>query len=174
MLSLSVACIGYIILLTVYSVPVLVFATCLVTAGLYPSVILLATWLGINTADFTKRGTIWAMAEIFGTVFRHPGHPCLYESSTFRQGPFDSAGVSAFRHHLCHHAYGIYEISEQAQRGRSATISVPRRTTSTYGAELGRGRRRSPGISLHPLSLPRLRASIWKVPYSLPLALSQG
>jgi tellurite resistance protein TehA-like permease len=69
MLTLSVACVGYIILLTAYSVPVLVFATCLITAGLYPSVILLTTWLGVNTGGFTKRGTTWAMAEIFGQSF---------------------------------------------------------------------------------------------------------
>ena len=68
-LTLSVVSIGYIILLTVYSVPVLVFATCLITSGLYPSVILLTSWLGINTAGFTKRGTTWAMAEIFGQCF---------------------------------------------------------------------------------------------------------
>ncbi|KAJ9604883.1 hypothetical protein H2200_010998 [Cladophialophora chaetospira] len=67
--TLSVACVGYVILLTVYSIPVLVFATCLITAGLYPSVILLTSWLGVNTAGFTKRGTAWAMAEIFGQCF---------------------------------------------------------------------------------------------------------
>ncbi|KIY00304.1 uncharacterized protein Z520_03989 [Fonsecaea multimorphosa CBS 102226] len=67
--TLSVSVIGYIILLSVRSVPVLVFATCLITAGLYPSVILLTSWLGINTCGFTKRGTTWAMAEVFGQCF---------------------------------------------------------------------------------------------------------
>jgi hypothetical protein len=43
-----------------------VFATCLVTSGLYPSVILQITWLNINTGGFTKRGLTWAAAEMAG------------------------------------------------------------------------------------------------------------
>ena len=67
--SMSFSCIGYIILLTNASVRVKVFATCLVTSGLYPSVILIVAWLASNTAGFTKRGTTWAMAEISGQSF---------------------------------------------------------------------------------------------------------
>lgn len=50
MLCLSVSCLGFILLMAVESVPVKIFATCLVTSGLYPAVILIAVWLGINTA----------------------------------------------------------------------------------------------------------------------------
>ena len=64
-----ISIVGYIILLTASSVPVKVFATCLVTAGLYPAVVLEVSWLGINTGGFTKRGTTWAMAEVFGQSF---------------------------------------------------------------------------------------------------------
>lgn len=64
--TISSAIIGFIIILTDVSNPVKIFATCLITSGLYPSVILLVTWLSINTAGFTKRGTTWAMAEIGG------------------------------------------------------------------------------------------------------------
>ena len=85
-LTLSVACVGYIILLTVYSVPVLVFATCLITAGLYPSVILLTTWLGVNIAGFTKRGTTWAMAEIFGQSFSIMGTHIYTKPPRFVKG----------------------------------------------------------------------------------------
>ena len=67
--SLCVSCIGYIILLTNVSVHVKVFATCLVTSGLYPSVVLVATWVAMNTGGFTKRGTTWALAEISGQSF---------------------------------------------------------------------------------------------------------
>ena len=67
--SLCVACIGYIILLTNVSIHVKVFATCLVTSGLYPSVVLVATWVSMNTGGFTKRGTTWALAEISGQSF---------------------------------------------------------------------------------------------------------
>lgn len=64
--SISSAIVGYSILLTDVSGAVKIFATCLITGGLYPSVTLLVTWLAVNTAGFTKRGTTWAMAEIGG------------------------------------------------------------------------------------------------------------
>ena len=67
--TLCTSCIGYIILLSIpnsSSAVAKIIATCLITSGLYPSVVLAATWLGINTAGFTKRGTTWAMAEIVG------------------------------------------------------------------------------------------------------------
>jgi len=67
--SLSVACLGYIIILTNVSIQVKVFATCLVTSGLYPSVVLVAIWVGMNTGGFMKRAATWALAEILGQSF---------------------------------------------------------------------------------------------------------
>jgi hypothetical protein len=67
--TLLVACLGYVILLTNTSVHVKVFATCLVTSGLYPSVVLTAAWVGMNNGGFTKRATTWAIAEISGQCF---------------------------------------------------------------------------------------------------------
>ena len=61
---LAVVCLGYIILIAVESVHVKIFATCLVASGVYPSVILLVSWLGINTGGYTKRATTWAGCEI--------------------------------------------------------------------------------------------------------------
>ncbi|KAH8805236.1 retrograde regulation protein 2 [Xylogone sp. PMI_703] len=66
---LVLSSIGYIMLLTVSHPATKIVATCFITSGLYPAVVLLATWLGINTGGFTKRGTTWAMAEIFGQCF---------------------------------------------------------------------------------------------------------
>jgi hypothetical protein len=66
---LMLASIGYIMLLTVSSTTVKMVAACFVASGLYPSVVLLVSWLGINTGGFTKRGTTWAMAEVFGQSF---------------------------------------------------------------------------------------------------------
>ena len=62
---LSTSIIGYIILIVVENVKVKIFGTCLITTGLYPSVILLVAWLSINTGGYTKRATIWAGCEIF-------------------------------------------------------------------------------------------------------------
>ena len=56
---LTCTCLGYIILIAVESVHVKIFATCLVASGIYPSVILLASWLGINTGGYTKRARTW-------------------------------------------------------------------------------------------------------------------
>ncbi|KIX04968.1 uncharacterized protein Z518_05840 [Rhinocladiella mackenziei CBS 650.93] len=66
---LSVVSVGYILLMAVSSTGVKIFAACLITSGLYPSVIFLVTWLGVNTGGFTKRGTTWALAEVFGQCF---------------------------------------------------------------------------------------------------------
>ncbi|KAH0843473.1 hypothetical protein FOPE_08711 [Fonsecaea pedrosoi] len=94
--TLSVSCVGYIILLSVRSVPVLIFATCLITAGLYPSVILLTSWLGINTCGFTKRGTTWAMAEVFGQCFSIMGTHVYDHPPRFVKGHSIVLGMLAF------------------------------------------------------------------------------
>ena len=63
------SCIVHTILLSIpdsSSTVAKILTTCLITSGLCPSVVLAATWLGINTAGFTKHGTAWAMAEIVG------------------------------------------------------------------------------------------------------------
>lgn len=39
-------------------------ATYLVVGGAYPTVGLIVTWIGINTAGFSKRVAIWSVAEI--------------------------------------------------------------------------------------------------------------
>ncbi|KAK5044952.1 hypothetical protein LTR84_010324 [Exophiala bonariae] len=67
--TLSTVAVGYILLMSVSSTNVKIFAACLITSGLYPSVIFLITWLGVNTGGFTKRGTTWAVAEVFGQCF---------------------------------------------------------------------------------------------------------
>lgn len=95
-LCLSTSAVGYIILLSVTNVPVLIFATCLITSGLYPSVILTTTWLGINTAGFTKRGTTWAMAEIFGQCFSIMGTHVYDGPPRFTKGHSIVLGFLAF------------------------------------------------------------------------------
>ena len=70
---LAVVCVGYIILIAVESVHVKIFATCLVASGVYPSVILLVAWLGINTGGYTKRATTWAGCEILAQVLSIAG-----------------------------------------------------------------------------------------------------
>lgn len=81
LVCLLLSAIGYIMLLTVSSTAVKMVAACFITSGLYPSVVLIATWLGINTGGFTKRGTTWAMAEIFGQCFSIMG------SNVYTDGP---------------------------------------------------------------------------------------
>ncbi|KAF3923993.1 hypothetical protein ABW21_db0203285 [Orbilia brochopaga] len=67
--SLGLACLGYILLLTVGPTAGKMVAVCFITSGLYSCIVLTVTWLGINTAGFTKRGTTWGIAEIFPQVF---------------------------------------------------------------------------------------------------------
>lgn len=61
---LSITLIGYVLLVTLTSVSARMVATCLVVGGAYPTVVLIVTWIGINTAGFTKRATTWSIAEI--------------------------------------------------------------------------------------------------------------
>ncbi|KFZ15697.1 hypothetical protein V502_05440 [Pseudogymnoascus sp. VKM F-4520 (FW-2644)] len=67
--SFDIGCIGFILLLTVHYKPVDIFATCLITASCYTCILLVPVWLNINTVGFTKRGTTWALAEIFGLIW---------------------------------------------------------------------------------------------------------
>ncbi|KFY91883.1 hypothetical protein V500_04415 [Pseudogymnoascus sp. VKM F-4518 (FW-2643)] len=67
--SFIVGCIGFILLLAVHNKPVDIFATCLITASCYTCILLVPVWLNINTVGFTKRGTTWALAEIFGLTW---------------------------------------------------------------------------------------------------------
>ncbi|KIW71768.1 hypothetical protein PV04_00005 [Phialophora macrospora] len=69
MFGFAVNVIGYAMLLGVKSTAAKVVATCFITSGMYPAVVLFLTWLAINTGGFTKRATTWAMAEIFGQLF---------------------------------------------------------------------------------------------------------
>ncbi|KAL7901868.1 MFS general substrate transporter [Trichoderma sp. SZMC 28014] len=67
--TLALSCIGYIVLLNNVSKAGKIVAACIITSGLYPSVVILQAWLTGNMAGFTKRATSWAMAEIFSQVF---------------------------------------------------------------------------------------------------------
>lgn len=53
-LAQSVACIGYIILLTDAPTSAKMVATCLVASGIYTGVVLVVTWLGINTGGVSN------------------------------------------------------------------------------------------------------------------------
>jgi hypothetical protein len=69
MFGFAVNAIGYAMLLGVKSTAAKVVATCFITSGMYPAVVLFLTWLAINTGGFTKRATTWAIAEVFGQLF---------------------------------------------------------------------------------------------------------
>ncbi len=79
---LATASLGYILLLTVSSTGAKIFATCCVVGGVYPGVVLATVWLGINTAGFTKRGTVWSMAEMVAQAFSIMGTNVYKSSST--------------------------------------------------------------------------------------------
>ena len=64
-----VCCVGYIILLSTTNSVVSIIAACLITSGCYSAIILLPTWIAINTAGFTKRGATWAFSETAGLCF---------------------------------------------------------------------------------------------------------
>ncbi|KAK4893997.1 hypothetical protein LTR27_007803 [Elasticomyces elasticus] len=67
--TIGMACVGYIVLLCDISAAGKIAAASLCVTGLYPSVILLQTWVLTNVGGFTKRATTWAIAEVFGACF---------------------------------------------------------------------------------------------------------
>jgi hypothetical protein len=77
---LSTSVIGYILLMSTTNTVALVAATCFVTSGLYPSIMICASWISLNHGGFSKRATALAFAQIVGQclsiigtqVYRHP------------------------------------------------------------------------------------------------------
>lgn len=67
--TLTAAIIGYIILISVTENTVKIFGTCLIACGAYPSVTLFVVWMSNNSGGYTKRATIWALAEICAQAF---------------------------------------------------------------------------------------------------------
>ncbi|KAH8812389.1 major facilitator superfamily domain-containing protein [Xylogone sp. PMI_703] len=60
---------GYIILLSVHNYHVKMFATCLITMGVFPAVTLQGAWVNINTGGFTKRATTYGTTEVIAQCF---------------------------------------------------------------------------------------------------------
>lgn len=83
---MTVSLIGYIILITVKSVPVKVFAACLVVSGSYPSVTLIVIWLGINSAGFSKRSATWSIAEVCANALAIMGSHVYIDPPKFIEG----------------------------------------------------------------------------------------
>lgn len=69
LLGFSVSAIGYIMLLTVKPTAAKMVAACFITSGMYPATVLMTAWLGINTCGFTKRASVWSLAEVSGQLF---------------------------------------------------------------------------------------------------------
>ncbi|KAK4497119.1 hypothetical protein PRZ48_011569 [Zasmidium cellare] len=65
----AMCAVGYVVLLTEYSAAAGMVATCLITSGTYPCIVLGVAWLGINNAGFTKRAATWALSEVFAQAF---------------------------------------------------------------------------------------------------------
>jgi hypothetical protein len=61
-------------------------ATCLVVSGAYPTVVLIVTWIGINTAGFTKRAATWSIAEIFSNSFAIMGSHIYTDGPRYIKG----------------------------------------------------------------------------------------
>lgn len=65
LLCLTIAVIGFVVLLCDVHRNVLIVGCCLVAAGSYPAIVLAANWLLVNHAGYTKRSTAWTVAQIF-------------------------------------------------------------------------------------------------------------
>jgi MFS family permease len=69
LICLTVAVIGYIILITCTRRAVLVLGTCFAAGGTYPTTVLSATWVTTNHLGYTKRSTAWAVAQGSAQIF---------------------------------------------------------------------------------------------------------
>ncbi|OAA60323.1 Major facilitator superfamily domain, general substrate transporter [Niveomyces insectorum RCEF 264] len=60
---------GYVILMAVHDHRVKLFATCLITMGVFPGVTLQGAWVNINVGGYTKRATTYGTTEIIAQCF---------------------------------------------------------------------------------------------------------
>jgi MFS family permease len=65
-ICLSTTMIGYILLMTNTNKVALIAGTCFVTSGLYPGIMICASWITINHGGYSKRATAFAFAQIVG------------------------------------------------------------------------------------------------------------
>jgi cyanate permease len=66
LICLSTTMIGYILLMSTTNTVALVAGTCFVTSGLYPAIMICASWITINHGGYSKRATAFGFAQIVG------------------------------------------------------------------------------------------------------------
>jgi hypothetical protein len=114
---LCVTLVGYIILIAVESTSARIAATCLVVAGAYPTVVLIVTWIGINTAGFTKRATTWSAAEICSNSLAIMGSHIYTVGPRFIKGHSILIGFTCCSMIMASCAY-VYMAIENKRRDR--------------------------------------------------------
>lgn len=114
---LSITLIGYILLVTLTSVSARMVATCLVVGGAYPTVVLIVTWIGINTAGFTKRATTWSVAEICSNSVAIMGPHVYTNAPRFIKGHSIVIGFTCSSILMASCAY-LYMAAENKRRNK--------------------------------------------------------
>lgn len=92
----TLSAIGYAMLLGVKQTAVKIVAVCFITSGMYPAVVLLLTWMAINTGGFTKRATTWAMGEILSQLFSIMGSNIYVNGPRYVKGHSVVLAFAAF------------------------------------------------------------------------------
>lgn len=82
----AISTIGYIMLLTVQPTAAKIVATCFIASGMYPATVLMVAWLAINTGGFTKRASVWALAEVFSQCFSIMGANIYVDGPKYVKG----------------------------------------------------------------------------------------
>lgn len=114
---LSITLIGYVLLITLTSVSARMVAICLVVGGAYPTVVLIVTWIGINTAGFTKRATTWSVAEICSNSVGIMGPHVYTNAPRFIKGHSIVIGFTCSSIFMASCAY-LYMAAENKRRDK--------------------------------------------------------
>lgn len=114
---LSITLIGYVLLITLTSISARMVATCLVVGGAYPTVVLIVTWIGINTAGFTKRATTWSIAEICSNSIAIMGPHIYTNAPRFIKGHSILIGFTCSSIIMASCAY-LYMATENKRRDK--------------------------------------------------------
>ena len=117
--TLTAANIGYVILIAVTNNKVRIFGTCLIAVGAYPSVTLFVAWIGNNTGGFTKRSTVWAMAEILAQGYSIFGTQIYTTPPRFIKGHAVLLAMSALSLLM---VFLVYIMMARSNRKKDQTI----------------------------------------------------
>lgn len=91
----AIGLLGFVLLLSITNPAARLVATCLLTAAMYPCLMLILVWLAINHPGYSHRTSAFAMTNIAAQLFAILGNTVYTDPPYYRRGLAVSAGMTA-------------------------------------------------------------------------------